>query len=140
MSEYRGMFPSTYASVSRSRHAVVQFAAGQGFSGEALNDVESALGEALANAAEHGHVDAGTIAVCARVSDGSLVIEIEDGGSGFAPAARQLQPRVLGDSLRGFGIFIMRDLMDVVEFSACGSRLRLMKRSSPVLADRSNEA
>ena len=140
MPEYHGMFPSTYASVSRSRHAVVQFAADQGLSGEALNDVESALGEALANAAEHGHADAGTIAVGATVSDGLLVIEIKDTGRGFAPAARQLQPRVLGDSMRGFGIFIMRELMDVVEYSERGSRLRLMKRLSPALADRSKEA
>ncbi len=140
MPEYRGTFPSTYASVSLARHAVVQYAACRGFLGESLNDVESAVGEALANAAEHGHADGGTIDVRASLSDGLLIVEIKDSGRGFAPAVRQLQPRVLGESPRGFGIFIMRELMDVVEFSEHGSRLRLMKRLSPAKAENSQEA
>lgn len=130
MTEYSGKFPSTYVSVARARHAVVQYAACRGFTGEALDDIESSVGEALANAAEHGHADAGTIAVSATMQDGLLVIDIKDSGRGFAPGVRVVNERILGESPRGFGIFIMRELMDVVEYSDHGSRLRLMKRLS----------
>jgi anti-sigma regulatory factor (Ser/Thr protein kinase) len=141
MTENCGTFPSTYASVSRARHSIVQYAASRGLSGESLNDLESAVGEALANAAEHGHSESGTIAVTASVTDGLLVIEIKDSGLGFAHAESRVQPpHVLGESLRGFGIFIMRELMDVVEYSERGSCLRLMKRLSPAQADRWEEA
>lgn len=137
--EFSGIFPSTYASASRARHAVVQYAACRGFSGEALNDIESSVGEALANAAEHGHAEAGTIAVSATMKDDLLVIDIKDSGRGFAPGVRVMKDRVLGESPRGFGIFIMRELMDVVEYSDHGSRLRLMKRLTAVRERTSQE-
>jgi len=62
------------------------------------------------------------------MSDGLLTIEIKDSGRGFARSERAFQARQLGESPRGFGIFIMREFMDVVEYSEHGSRVRIMKR------------
>ena len=128
MSDYLGSFPSAYASVAPARHAVVHHAAACGLTGDALNDIESSVGEALANAAEHGHAESGAIVVSASMSDGLLTIEIKDSGRGFARSERAFQARQLGESPRGFGIFIMREFMDVVEYSEHGSRVRIMKR------------
>ena len=135
MADYRGTFPSLYSSVAPARHAVMHYAAICGFAGEALDDIESSVGEALANAAEHGHVESGAFAVAASMNDGLLIIEVKDGGRGFARSERALQARQLGDSPRGFGIFIMRELMDVVEYSEHGSRVRIMKRLGAAQGD-----
>ena len=140
MSDYLGSFPSAYASVAPGRHAVVDYAAACGFTGDALNDIESSVGEALANAAEHGHAESGAIAVSASMNDRLLTIEIKDSGRGFAGSERAFQARQLGESPRGFGIFIMRELMDVVEYSEHGSRVRIMKRLVAANGDLEREA
>ena len=55
-----------------------------------------------------------------------LTIEIKDNGVGFAPACRHERPAMF--VLRGYGMSIMRVLMDAVEYSEGGTRVRLVKR------------
>jgi len=125
---YRRRFTSTFESVGTARRDIVAFAAANGFAGSALDDIESAVGEALANAAEHGHRDGGDIAVTARVSGRAFVIEIEDRGPGFAHWQTSDAVRPSATAARGFGIFLMRELMDEVDYSANGACIRMVKR------------
>lgn len=129
MPEYRAQFPSAFESVGKARRAVTAFAR-QWFSGEDLSDVESAVGEALANCAEHGHRNGTDIEVGCRFDNESLFIEIKDAGRGFDcwNATDSVQP--LSNSPRGYGTYIMRRLMDEMEYSEHGTRLRLVKRLS----------
>lgn len=49
-----------------------------------------------------------------------------DNGVGFAPACRHERPAMF--ALRGYGMSIMRALMDGVEYSEGGTRIRLVKK------------
>lgn len=123
--------PRTYDSIRPARRAISGFAADCGFCGTALSDIESATGEALANAAEHGDRNASTgIDITASFDGVRLVIEIADHGAGFdARAALERPQRPPAErSTRGFGIFLMRSLMDSVSYSDNGSRIQLVKR------------
>lgn len=128
---YRASHPRGYGSVRPARHALSAFAASCGFRGTILSDVESAAGEALANAAEHGDREStATIDVAATFDGTRLVIEIEDHGAGFDcnAALERAERQPPGSGTRGYGIYLMRTLMDEVAYSDCGSRIQLVKR------------
>ena len=127
MSEFRAHYPSTYESVGKARRALIAYAAVCGFRSENLNDIESAVGEALANAAEHGHSERGGFEASARVEDERLIITIQDDGGGFERWNASDAIRPLSVAPRGFGIFIMRELMDEIRYTEHGSRLQLIK-------------
>jgi anti-sigma regulatory factor (Ser/Thr protein kinase) len=108
---------------------LVAFAERCGFRGTPLSDVENAAGEALANAAEHGNRDGGSGFDVSATFDGrQLVIEIKDHGAGFDCAAALASPAPDCHGNRGYGIFLMRRLMDDVVYSEAGSRIQLVKR------------
>jgi anti-sigma regulatory factor (Ser/Thr protein kinase) len=127
VTEYHAQFPSLSASVGKARRAVVAFAR-RWFRDVELSDIESAVGEALANCAEHGYVNGTFIDVLCRFADGELTIDIKDAGEGFDrwDATDYLKP--LSAAPRGYGTYIMRRLMDEIEYSDRGSRVRLIKR------------
>lgn len=58
--------------------------AGYGLAEQTLSDVETTIGEALANAAEHGHRANTSFEVRIFVERDMLVIEVQDDGTGFA--------------------------------------------------------
>jgi anti-sigma regulatory factor (Ser/Thr protein kinase) len=127
VAEYHARFPSACESVGKARRAVIAFAR-EWFSGEDLTDIESAVGEALANCAEHGHVSGTQIDVRCRFDGRGLSIEIADAGKGFERwnACGFVKP--LSTAPRGYGTFIMRRLMDEIEYTERGTRVRLLKR------------
>jgi anti-sigma regulatory factor (Ser/Thr protein kinase) len=110
-----------------------------GFSDQLLDDIEAAVGEGLANAVEHARHDDGGFEVMVRREVDTLIIEIKDSGSGFdySTVCSAAQPPT--EAQRGFGSFIMRELMDDVGYSELGTRLRLIKRL-PAHARRAGEA
>ena len=84
-----------------------------------------AIGEALANAAEHGHRDDGYVTMRIRsMPPAAVVVDVEDDGPGF-----DVQRLARGDidETRGFGMRIMKAMADRVEFSPDGRRARLWK-------------
>jgi anti-sigma regulatory factor (Ser/Thr protein kinase) len=129
MVTYRASHGRGYGSVREARRALIAFAASCGFGNGVLDDVESAVGEALANAVEHGNCDgANGFEVFATFENERLVVEVKDYGAGF-DCQRLLEcaaPDAAGS--RGFGIFLMRTLMDEVAYSDRGSRIQLVKR------------
>jgi anti-sigma regulatory factor (Ser/Thr protein kinase) len=101
--------------------------AAYGYTGQELADIETAIGEALANAAEHGHRPGGVFDVAVYVEGGAAVIEVLDEGAGFAHEPDPVNALPPPDIARGFGIFLMRRLMDGLEFEEHGRRVRLRK-------------
>ncbi len=96
-----------------------------GLSGQLLEDLESAIGEALANSIEHGCGFKGRLHVRCLVDDDAVVVEIEDSGSGFDDQRRYT---VESDECRGRGIHIMNCLMDGVNYHNGGTLVRLIKK------------
>ena len=88
-----------------------------------LADVEYAVGEALANSAEHG---GGSIMTLSCWHDGKkVIVEVSDRGGGFEPALRDANQR---SNDRGFGVHLMHELSDGVEFLDGGRKVRLHKQ------------
>jgi anti-sigma regulatory factor (Ser/Thr protein kinase) len=130
VAEYRAQFPSAVASVGKARRAITAFAR-EWFSGEDLTDIESAAGEALANCAEHGHRRGQHIDVRCYCDNERLSIEIRDSGAGFDYSKVAVGVVPPSDAPRGHGVSIMRRLMDEIEYTERGTRLRLVKRVPP---------
>ena len=121
-------YPSDIKNVAVARLGIAEFAAHCGFSNDAIADIRLAAGEALSNAVEHGSRKPGRKITVVCTFDGfELSIEVRDRGIGFAePADRSnVAP---GDRGRGFGIFLMRRLMDEVSFARNGTVVRLVRR------------
>lgn len=127
--EYRAAYTSDIQNVALARQRIAGFAAECGFSEEEISDIRLAAGEALSNAVEHGCRTPGRrIVIKCRYVAGALTIEISDSGSGF-PASHE-RPVGPDDRGRGFGIFLMRRLMDEVTFARNGALVRLVRRRS----------
>jgi anti-sigma regulatory factor (Ser/Thr protein kinase) len=126
--EYRARFSSSHVSAVEARRALLNYIETFRFSPQHVADIECAVGEALANAAEHGHRDGATFAVRAFVEGEELVIEIHDDGPGFSYSNDPAGSAPPSGSPRGFGIFIMRSLVDEIAYSDRGRRVRLKKR------------
>jgi serine/threonine-protein kinase RsbW len=112
--------PSHPRSVTETRKRVAQYAEARGAN---RDDVELAVGEAVANAVIHafGGRDDGAITVRAEI-DGPdrLVVEISDFGFGTTATARS--PRA------GLGLPIIRALSDSVEIHTENRGTRLVLR------------
>jgi anti-sigma regulatory factor (Ser/Thr protein kinase) len=127
MTALRTQYPSTVANARKARRDVIDFAE-HWFSGQSLHDIECAVGEALANAVEHGAKQDGVFAVACSVIGDKLVIEITDSGEGFQYRSGERAGDDAPCATRGYGTHIMCSFMDRVAYSERGTRLRLMKR------------
>jgi serine/threonine-protein kinase RsbW len=99
---------------------------------EQVSNLTVALSEALSNAVVHGNAACRErpvlVVACADVVDG-VIIDVRDFGPGFDVAAVTdccQEERVLATS--GRGMFLMRHLVDAVEYNARGNRVRLRMR------------
>jgi len=114
---------------------VLAAAAGAGLSGEQRDNLAVAVAEALSNAAVHGnrlhprHAVRVIVEVLPRVC---VVVEVADLGPGFdsnqvgdpTHPARVLMPG-------GRGIFLMKQLVDRVEYNEAGNKVRLTVERRP---------
>lgn len=94
-------------------------------SSDDLADFELILGEALANAVEHG--GGATITVLCDVNEEKFVAVIEDRGPGFALPRAPHPPR--DGAIRGYGLFIMHTLADEFDILDDGRKVRIAKRT-----------
>lgn len=120
-------YPNEPASVGLARRMVEEFAYANGLRGTELADLTSAVGEALANAAQHGYRPETDIKVRCAVDALSIAVEVEDEGPGFAPAS-SLDGRKR--EAPGNGLTIMFCLVDRVSFEKSGRVIRLEKKLS----------
>lgn len=125
---YRAVFTGDYKNVPLARSAVASFARLCGFNDDEVSDIRLAAGEALSNAVEHGRLGArmNGFSVKCIYREQELEIEVRDNGEGFTFENTSRTP--LEERTRGFGLFLMRRLMDRVYFDNNGSTVRLMRR------------
>jgi serine/threonine-protein kinase RsbW len=125
---YRATFTSDLRNVALARKSIAGFASVCGFTEPEVADIRLAAGEALSNAVEHGRSahSSGFTINCTYAGE-ELTIEVRDSGDGFSlpPDREAIEPDERG---RGFGIFLMRRLMDDVTFARNGQSVRLVRR------------
>jgi serine/threonine-protein kinase RsbW len=107
-----------------------------GFAPDRIDALRTAIGEAVTNAIEHGNqADAAMkVVVILTVRTDELIISVADQGRKVLdPAQTFLQPRITDAFQRadkgGWGIWLIRELMDEVEFSfapGSGNQVRMV--------------
>jgi serine/threonine-protein kinase RsbW len=102
---------------------------------ERRENLAVALAEALSNAAVHGHRDKPgslVLVVVMTKPDGCVVVDVKDSGPGF-DVASLVDPtdpnRLLVPG--GRGVFLMRKLVDRLEFGPKGNHVRLILDAQP---------
>ena len=129
---FRLSLPSTKPALNRAVRQVLRMARNCGYRVDDRADLEIALREALANAMIHGNdlQRAKRIYLrCYGNPNSSMMIFVRDEGPGFDPK-RVPDPRQ-SDRLHldnGRGLFLMRELMDYVEYRKGGREVLLYTR------------
>lgn len=123
--------PGHSAAVSGVSDAVSGTLAEWGVPEEKRMEIELAVQEALVNAAVHGCKNDPTKEVRCRLQrdhQGRVVITVTDPGSGFSPESIADPKRA--ESLyadHGRGVYLIRQLMDEVQFEQGGNQIRMWK-------------
>lgn len=116
-----------YVSIARLTASVI--ANQMGFNIDDVEDIKVAVGEACNNAVLHGKSHEEMFEIQFEVQDDRIVIEVRDNGNGFDLDEYQApEPGELREN--GLGIFIMKTLMDEVDFIPAqnnGTTIRLVK-------------
>jgi anti-sigma regulatory factor (Ser/Thr protein kinase) len=123
---------SRTTAIDEARRWVAGHLAPAGASADLVWEVEMALTEALANVITHGYRgdDSQLIHLSLQLHADHLEIEIVDFAEPFDDSA-YTPPDLTDARSGGYGVHLMRELMDEVERTAIpdgGTRLRLVKR------------
>ena len=113
--------------------AVRSVAHAMGFSDDRIADLQTAVAEACTNAMEHGNrLNAATrVEVVLTVDDNSLEVDVKDKGQGdktMQEGVRRDPTNPPTDGHAGMGIFLIKHLVDEVEFSSQpqGGQVRML--------------
>ncbi len=117
-------FPCTPRHATRARQAFRVYLALLHLDPRTESDLESAIGEAIANVVEHGFAQETFFELRCRLESPLLQIEIQNHSHGPESARKLGRPL---DS-RDMGIGIMRALVDDVELLEDGRLIRLQKK------------
>jgi serine/threonine-protein kinase RsbW len=106
--------PSKAEWVAVARLAVAAVANRLNFSIEDIEDVKLAVAEACTNCIQHGH-GSDQIEITCETEPDALTVRVRDYGRGSRPEA--LSPRRADEPhVGGLGVFLIRSLMDSVEY------------------------
>jgi serine/threonine-protein kinase RsbW len=124
--------PSRREAVAPAVERIIRAIIGAGLSAEQRDNLAVASAEALSNAAVHGNRLAAHHAVRVLVAvepRSCAVVEVTDSGPGF-DVEHLHDPTTPGHLLTpgGRGVFLMRKLVDGVEYNRQGNRVRLTVR------------
>jgi anti-sigma regulatory factor (Ser/Thr protein kinase) len=126
---YRATFTSDPRNVALARKSIAGFANVCGFTESEVADIRLAAGEALSNAVEHGRgARSSGFSVACSYDNEALVVEVRDSGVGFPLPGEAPSCSLPDERGRGFGIFLMRRLMDDVTFARNGTAVRMVRR------------
>jgi len=82
------------------------------------DQIELAVGEALANAIKHGQADGDeAIGLTLVVENGMLTVMVEDNGIGFSPEDVP-PPNFDEHPSHGYGVFIINEIMDSISYDS----------------------
>ena len=111
-------FPSRSSNEGFARTAVACFASQMDPTLNELEDIKTAVSEAVTNAIVHAYPDSiGTVKLKARICAGSVLeITVKDAGRGIADVEKARQPMFTtgGEERSGMGFTIMESCMDAL--------------------------
>ena len=114
--------PSVPGAEKSAMERAAEVARRMGFSDDRVEDLKTAVAEACINAMEHGNkMDANTkVGVTLTVTEKNLQVDVRDQGKGVGEvAAPDIDEKMEGtEKARGWGIFLIRGLMDEVQFGS----------------------
>ncbi len=118
--------PSSSEYVLLGRLVVTQMGQIAGFGPEDIYDLKLAITEAITNSIRHAHVETIRIEYRARASEVEIIVV--DAGDGFDVD----NPNSHSDELGGFGLDVIRNLVDEValESGNSGTSLKMIRRVS----------
>jgi len=112
--------------------AVEEIARRANFDKDSIEQIKMALIEACINASEHSKMKDGKIVVKFIVDYDKLIVYVGNEGNGFEPSLVRepnIDQKIRSGSYRGWGIKLMRSLMDEVKFEkgSGGTKLKMVK-------------
>lgn len=130
------VFPGKFSSLEKISDFIVEEAQKTSLDETAVYEVQLAVDEACSNIIEHAYQGEGKgeIICSCEISPNAFTVVLQDEGKPFDPAEiKKLEIGVPLESLgnRGAGVFLMKKLMDKVEFEFLddkGTILTLVKR------------
>ena len=136
-------FPSRSSNEGFARSAAACFAAQMDPTLNELEDIKTAVSEAVTNAIVHGYPDAiGTVTLKLRVCPGNILeLTVKDKGRGIPDVEKARQPMFTtgGEERSGMGFTIMESFMDqllVRSVPGRGTTVTLKKKLAPRLKTR----
>lgn len=140
LNEVKLTFLSRSANEGFARTAAACFAAQLDPTLEEVNDVKTAVSEAVTNAIVHAYPDVlGTITMRLRILEGrTLEVVVKDAGLGIPDVSKARQPLFTtgGEDRSGMGFTIMESFMDSLKVRSTpgkGTTVILRRRFSPRL-------
>lgn len=129
--EYEMVVPMGDDTEMIAAHAIEEIARRHDFQPRAINQIKTALVEACINAAEHSLSPDGKIYQKFTVEDDKLIITISNRGVKIPSSklAQSATPIEADNSRRGWGLKLMKTLMDEVKFEQVddGARISMVK-------------
>ena len=124
------MLPDMEVTALQTAEAVLRFMA---FNAEQTDEVKHALVEGCINAFEHSKSAEGQVHLRFIMNDDELQVVIQDFGIGFQPETvekPELDAKLGGEHKRGWGLMMMKSLMDSVEIASGphGTQVTMIKR------------
>lgn len=116
INEFKMTVDSRSVNESFSRAVVAAFSAQLDPTVEEINDIKTAVSEAVTNCIVHGYKDCvGKIYICVKIhGDGKIVITIRDKGCGISDIKKAREPlfTTLGGDRAGLGFSVMESFTD----------------------------
>ena len=124
-------FPSRSVNESFARMTVASFCMQFDPNIEQLNDIKTAVSEAVTNCVVHAYPDTqGTIYITAKLKDNLLTVSVKDKGVGIPDITQAMQPMYTTDTKTeraGLGFAVMLTFMDKVKvYSTPGKGTRVV--------------
>ncbi len=119
--------PSVLGYERIAMECAASFAKLKGFQPDKVDDLKTAVSEACMNAIEHGNrCNAGSnVLVIMQFNEGELLLWVKDEGRGFKhkPEEPNIERKIMRlQTPRGLGIFLIKRLVDHVDFDAATDR------------------
>ena len=131
-------FPSKSANEAFARSAVACFAAQMDPTLGELEDIKTAVSEAVTNAIVHGYPNVlGKVLVKAKICEGNVLeVSVKDRGRGIPDVEKARQPMFTtgGEERSGMGFTIMESFMDHIAVKSVpgkGTTVTLRKKLAP---------
>ncbi len=129
--KFKLSFPSKSINESFARMAVSAFCMQFDPTIEQINDIKTAVSEAVTNCVVHAYPDQiGTIYITADIKENALIISVKDKGVGISDVKKAMEPMFTTDTQNeraGLGFAVMQAFMDKVKvFSNPGKGTRVV--------------